>query len=210
MTFPRSNAGPAAADSETRSPGPLNGIRVVEFAGIGPAPMTAMLLADLGADVIRIDRLQPSGLGIAKPKQFDFLPRGRQSIAHDLKHLDGVSCALDIVAAADGLIEGFRPGMMERIGLGPEACFVVNPRLVFGRVTGWGQSGPLASAAGHDLNYIALSGALHAIGRVGAAPSRRSISLVISAAVDCISLSEWSAHCSSVSVQVAVRWSTRP
>ncbi|MEW6641929.1 MAG: CaiB/BaiF CoA-transferase family protein [Pseudomonadota bacterium] len=151
--------------------GPLHGLRIVEFAGIGPAPMTAMLLADLGADVIRIDRLQPSGLGIAKPRQFDFLARGRQAVAIDLKHPDGVACALDLVAAADGLVEGFRPGVMERLGLGPDACFAVNPRLVYGRVTGWGQDGPLASAAGHDLNYIALSGALHAIGRAGAPPT---------------------------------------
>ncbi|MBR1221676.1 CoA transferase [Bradyrhizobium sp. U87765 SZCCT0131] len=151
--------------------GPLHGLRIVEFAGIGPAPMTAMLLADLGADVIRIDRLQPSGLGIAKPKQFDFLARGRQAVAIDLKHPDGVACALDLVSAADGLIEGFRPGVMERLGLGPDVCLAANPRLVYGRVTGWGQGGPLASAAGHDLNYIALSGALHAIGRAGAPPT---------------------------------------
>ncbi|MGO4714632.1 CaiB/BaiF CoA transferase family protein [Bradyrhizobium sp. 2TAF24] len=151
--------------------GPLSGLRVVEFAGIGPAPMTAMLLADLGADVIRIDRLQPSGLGIAKPKQFDFLARGRQAVAIDLKRPDGVACALDLVASADGLVEGFRPGVMERLGLGPDACLAVNPRLVYGRVTGWGQDGPLAAAAGHDLNYIALSGALHAIGRAGAPPT---------------------------------------
>ncbi len=165
------NPSPPSPDVDGDRHGPLHGIRIVEFAGIGPAPMTAMLLADLGADVIRIDRLQPSGLGIARPKQFDFLARGRPSVAIDLKHPDGVACALDLIAAADGLIEGFRPGVMERIGLGPQACFAVNPRLVFGRVTGWGQSGPLAAAAGHDLNYIALSGALHAIGRAGQAPT---------------------------------------
>ena len=153
------------------SHGPLHGIRIVEFAGIGPSPFAAMLLADLGADIIRIDRLQPSGLGIAKPKQFDILARGRQSVAIDLKHPDGVKCARDIVAAADGLIEGFRPGVMERIGLGPDVCFAVNPRLVYGRITGWGQNGPLAQAAGHDMNYVALSGALHAIGRAGQAPT---------------------------------------
>jgi alpha-methylacyl-CoA racemase len=151
--------------------GPLYGIRIVEFGGIGPAPMAAMLLADLGADVIRIDRLQPSGLGIQKPKKFDLLARGRQTVAIDLKHPDGVACALDLVASADGLIEGFRPGVMERIGLGPDECLKRNPRLVFGRVTGWGQQGPLAPTAGHDLNYIALTGALHAIGRAGGPPT---------------------------------------
>lgn len=155
----------------TGTHGPLHGIRIVEFGGIGPAPMTAMLLADLGADVIRIDRLQPSGLGIQKPKKFDLLARGRQAVAIDLKHPDGVACALDLVASADGLIEGFRPGVMERIGLGPDECLKRNPRLVFGRVTGWGQNGPLAPTAGHDLNYIALTGALHAIGRAGGPPT---------------------------------------
>jgi alpha-methylacyl-CoA racemase len=130
-----------------------------------------MLMADLGADVIRIDRLQPSGLGIQKPKKFDLLARGRQAVAIDLKHPDGVACALDLVASADGLIEGFRPGVMERIGLGPDECLKRNPRLVFGRVTGWGQDGPLAPTAGHDLNYIALTGALHAIGRAGGPPT---------------------------------------
>jgi alpha-methylacyl-CoA racemase len=157
--------------TETAARGPLHGIRIVEFGGIGPAPMTAMLLADLGADVIRIDRLQPSGLGIEKPKKFDLLARGRQAVAIDLKHRDGVACALDLVASADGLIEGFRPGVMERIGLGPDTCLERNPRLVFGRVTGWGQNGPLAPTAGHDLNYIALTGALHAIGRAGGPPT---------------------------------------
>ena len=168
----KTDAKPARETATTpASRGPLDGIRIVEFGGIGPAPMTAMLLADLGADVIRIDRLQPSGLGIAKPKQFDLLARGRPAIAIDLKHTDGVSCALDLVASADGLIEGFRPGVMERIGLGPDECLKRNPRLIFGRVTGWGQQGPLAPVAGHDLNYIALTGALHAIGRAGAPPT---------------------------------------
>jgi alpha-methylacyl-CoA racemase len=159
------------ASMPVESHGPLHGIRIVEFAGIGPSPFAGMLLADLGADIIRIDRLQPSGLGITKPKQFDILARGRQAVAIDLKHPDGVKCALDIVAAADGLIEGFRPGVMERIGLGPDASFAINPRLVYGRITGWGQYGPLAQAAGHDMNYVALSGALHAIGRAGQAPT---------------------------------------
>jgi alpha-methylacyl-CoA racemase len=151
--------------------GPLHGIRIVEFAGIGPGPMAAMLLADLGADVIRIERLVPGNIGIAKPKQFDLLARGRASVAIDLKHPEGSRCALDLVSAADGLIEGFRPGVMERLNLGPKQCLARNPALVFGRVTGWGQDGPLAAAAGHDLNYIAISGALHAVGRAGSPPT---------------------------------------
>lgn len=151
--------------------GPLAGLRVVEFAGIGPAPMCAMLLADLGAEVISVDRLEPSGNGIPRAPRFDVTRRGRRSVALDLKQPEGIACALDLVAGADALIEGFRPGTMERLGLGPDACHAVNPRLVYGRVTGWGQDGPLAAAAGHDLNYIALSGALAAIGRAGQPPT---------------------------------------
>ncbi|CAM5217206.1 carnitine dehydratase [Bosea thiooxidans] len=151
--------------------GPLAGVKVVEIAGIGPAPMAAMLLSDLGADVIIIDRLEPSGLGIEKPTRFDVTRRGRRSVALDLKRPEAIACALELIDQADALIEGFRPGTMERLGLGPEICLVRNPRLVYGRVTGWGQDGPLAKAAGHDLNYIALSGALSAIGRAGQAPS---------------------------------------
>lgn len=151
--------------------GPLAGLKIVEFAGIGPAPMTAMLLSDLGADIVIIDRLEPSGLGIAKPTRFDVTRRGRRSVALDLKRPEGIACALTLIAQADALIEGFRPGTMERLGLGPETCLERNQRLVYGRVTGWGQSGPLAQAAGHDLNYIALSGALSAIGRAGQAPT---------------------------------------
>lgn len=156
--------------TQSRS-GPLAGLKIVEFAGIGPAPMAAMLLSDLGADIIVIDRLEPSGLGIARPTRFDVTRRGRRSVALDLKRPEGIACALALVAKADALIEGFRPGTMERLGLGPEICLERNSRLVYGRVTGWGQSGPLAPAAGHDLNYIALSGALSAIGRAGQAPS---------------------------------------
>ena len=151
--------------------GPLAGIRIVEFAGIGPGPMAAMLLADLGAEVIRVDRLEPSGLGVDKPMRFDLLLRGRGAIALDLKHPDGIELALSLLEAADGCIEGFRPGTMERLGLGPEVALARNPRLVYGRMTGFGQSGPLAKAAGHDLNYIAISGALAAIGRQGQAPT---------------------------------------
>ena len=151
--------------------GPLAGLKVVEMAGIGPAPMCAMLLADAGADVLRIDRPSPSGLGIDKPVRFDLLARSRRSVAIDLKHPDGIAIVLDLVRGADALIEGFRPGTMERLGLGPDICLAARPSLVFGRVTGWGQTGPLAPSAGHDLNYIALSGALHATGRAGAPPT---------------------------------------
>lgn len=145
--------------------GPLAGLRVVEMAGIGPAPFAAMLLADLGAQVIRIDRPGPSDLGIARPAEFDFVLRGRGRVALDLKHPEAVACVLDLLATADALIEGFRPGVMERLGLGPEPCLRANPRLVYGRVTGWGQDGPLAPRAGHDLNYLALTGVLDMIGR---------------------------------------------
>jgi alpha-methylacyl-CoA racemase len=156
--------------AETRS-GPLAGIRVAEFAGIGPAPMCAMLLADLGATVLRIERVEPVELGSARGLRHDVLLRGRETIALDLKAPAAAAAALEIVADADLLIEGFRPGVMERLGLGPEACLARNARLVYGRMTGWGQDGPLASAAGHDLNYIAITGALDAIGRRGAPPS---------------------------------------
>ena len=151
--------------------GPLQGLRVIELAGIGPCPMCAMLLAELGADVVRVDRLTDSGLGIGMAPEFHLLNRSRPSIAVDLKHPDGVETVLRLVESADALIEGFRPGVAERLGLGPEDCAARNPRLVYGRVTGWGQDGPLAGAAGHDLNYIALTGALNAIGRRGAPPT---------------------------------------
>ena len=151
--------------------GPLAGFRIVEFAGIGPAPMAAMLFADLGANVIRIDRVSPSGLGIGMPTRFSLLTRGTALVAVDLKHPDGIALAADLIDKADALIEGFRPGTMERLGLGPKEALARNPRLVYGRMTGWGQSGPLAQAAGHDLNYLALTGALAAIGRAGAKPT---------------------------------------
>ncbi len=150
--------------------GVLSGIRVVELAGIGPGPFCAMLLADMGADVVRVDRLTDASLGIAKPAPFDLMNRGRRSIAVDLKHPDGVETVLRLVERADALLEGYRPGVAERLGVGPDACLARNPRLVYGRMTGWGQTGPLAQAAGHDWNYIALTGALHAIGRAGEAP----------------------------------------
>lgn len=151
--------------------GPLQGLRVIELAGIGPCPMCAMLLAELGADVVRVDRLTDSGLGIGMAPHFHLLNRSRPSIAVDLKHPDGVETVLRLVEGADALIEGFRPGVTERLGLGPEDCAARNPKLVYGRVTGWGQDGPLSKAAGHDLNYIALTGALDAIGRRGAPPT---------------------------------------
>jgi len=151
--------------------GPLAGFRIVEFAGIGPGPFAAMLFADLGAEVIRLDRVTPNGLGVDMPVRFDLLAQSRRSVALDLKSPDGIALANDLLANADALIEGFRPGTMERLGLGPDEALKRNPRLVYGRMTGWGQSGPLAQAAGHDINYLALSGGLHAIGRAGSKPT---------------------------------------
>src|SRR5438105_749670 len=151
--------------------GPLAGIKIVELTGIGPAPMCAMLLADLGATVLRIDRPGGSDLGVPRPLRYDLLLRGRRCLALDLKHPDGKALALRLIEGADALIEGFRPGVTERLGLGPQDCLARNPRLVYGRVTGWGQEGPLAQAAGHDLNYIALAGAVHAFGRRGQPPT---------------------------------------
>jgi alpha-methylacyl-CoA racemase len=153
------------------SKGPLSGVRIVEFGGIGPGPMCAMLLADLGADVIRIDRPEPHGLGTPRPDRFNILKRSRPSVSIDLKQAEGINAALRLIDQADALVEGFRPGTMERIGLGPEVCFARNRKLVFGRMTGWGQDGPLAMAAGHDINYISLSGVLHSIGRKGQPPT---------------------------------------
>jgi len=150
--------------------GPLQGLRVIELAGIGPAPLACMLLADLGADVVRVDRLEPSGLGLAIEPRHDVNARGRRSVALDLKHEAGREALKRLLAPADVLVEGFRPGVMEKLGLGPEPCLALNPRLVYGRMTGFGQSGPLAQSAGHDLNYIALTGVLNAIGPAGGAP----------------------------------------
>ena len=145
--------------------GPLAGVRVVEIAGIGPGPFAAMVLADMGADVVRVDRAASvSGGDPARPPQ-DVMNRGRRSIGVDLKHPDGVETVLALVEGADALIEGFRPGVTERLGIGPDACLARNPRLVYGRMTGWGQDGPMAAMAGHDVNYISIAGALGAIGR---------------------------------------------
>ena len=151
--------------------GPLAGIKVVELAGLGPCPMCAMLLAELGATVLRVDRKKPVELGLQRPLRFDLLRRSRKAIPLNLKLPDAVELVLRLVEEADALIEGFRPGVAERLGLGPESCLERNPRLVYGRVTGWGQSGPLKDAAGHDLNYIAVTGVLNAIGRRGQPPS---------------------------------------
>ena len=150
--------------------GPLAGLRILEIAGIGPGPFAAMMLADMGAEVVRVDRAQSVREG-ASGANWDVMLRGRRSLALDLKQPDGVETLLTLVERADALIEGFRPGVMERLGLGPEACRARNPRLVFGRMTGWGQEGPYANAAGHDINYIALAGALAHFGRAGGPPT---------------------------------------
>ena len=150
--------------------GPLSGLRVIELASIGPGPMCAMLLADQGADVVRVDRVEPSGLGVPLDPRFDVTGRGRRSIALDLKQSAGRDAALRLIAQADVLIEGWRPGVAERLGIGPDECAMRNPRLVYGRMTGYGQSGPMSQLAGHDINYIALTGALHAIGPAGGKP----------------------------------------
>lgn len=147
--------------------GPLTGIRVVEMAGIGPGPFTAMMLSDLGAEVIRVDRLSHKGTG----HRANVLNRGRKSIAVDLKNPRGVETTLRLIEQADVVLEGFRPGVMERLGLGPEECLSVNPRLIFGRMTGWGQTGPLSQAAGHDINYISIAGALGAMGYADRPPA---------------------------------------
>jgi alpha-methylacyl-CoA racemase len=154
-------------------PGPLKGLKVIEMVGIGPCPFAAMMLADMGADVIRIDRKPDPNAPNPYPMlgtKFDVMARGRRSLALDLKDPRARQLLLDLVAKADVLVEGFRPGVMERLGLGPDPCLDRNPRLVYGRVTGWGQTGPLSQAAGHDLNYVALSGMLHAMGRADSPP----------------------------------------
>ena len=146
--------------------GPLKGLKIIEMAGIGPGPFCGMVLADLGAEIIRVDRASAIGTG---SKQ-DAANRGKKSIAVDLKSEEGVEVVLKLVETADAIFEGFRPGVMERLGLGPDVCSKRNERIVFGRMTGWGQEGPLANAAGHDINYISLTGALAAIGRPGSPP----------------------------------------
>jgi alpha-methylacyl-CoA racemase len=150
--------------------GALSGTRIVEMAGIGPAPFCGMLLADMGADVLRVDRLAGADLGISIPPRFDLLNRNKRSVAVDLKSSEGRQTVLRLIGGADAVIEGFRPGVMERLGVGPEVCLAANRRLVYGRMTGWGQSGPLSQSAAHDINFVAIAGALNAIGRADGAP----------------------------------------
>ena len=151
--------------------GPLEGYKVLELAGIGPGPMAAMLLADMGAEVLRVERREEAGLGVQRPLNCDVTLRSRNAIALDLKDPKDVEKVLKLISRADALIEGFRPGVMERLGLGPDTCLETNPKIVYGRMTGFGQDGPMSKAAGHDLNYIAMSGALGAIGRAGEKPT---------------------------------------
>jgi alpha-methylacyl-CoA racemase len=150
--------------------GPLEGIRVIELAGIGPGPFCGMMLSDMGAEVLRIDRAERVGGGNGERPPADVLGRGRRNVAMDLKRPEAVEAVLRLVERADVLFEGFRPGVTERLGLGPDVCLARNPRLIYGRMTGWGQEGPIAHAAGHDINYISLAGVLHAIGRPGQPP----------------------------------------
>ncbi|MGE3304212.1 MAG: CaiB/BaiF CoA transferase family protein, partial [Hyphomonadaceae bacterium] len=151
--------------------GPLQGVRVVEFAGIGPGPFCAMLLSDMGADVVRIDRPAVAESLAPRGGRFDVTARGRRSVVLDLKQAADVEAALALLSRADVAIEGLRPGVMERLGLGPDVALARNPRLIYGRMTGWGQTGPLARAAGHDINYISLSGAFYAMGAPDRPPS---------------------------------------
>ena len=150
--------------------GPLTGYRIIEIAGMGPGPFCAMLLSDMGAEVVRVDRTEHSDPGANLAPKFNTINRGRRSVAADLRKPEGVETVLRMVEKSDALIEGFRPGVTERLGIGPKECFARNPKLIYGRMTGWGQEGPIAHAAGHDINYIAMTGALHAIGRAGEPP----------------------------------------
>lgn len=151
--------------------GPLKGLTIIEISGIGPGPFAAMSLADMGANVIRVERPGGTAFSNAQEPRLDFLNRGKRCICIDLKQEDGIATVLRLLEKADALLEGNRPGVMERLGLGPQVCLERNPALVYGRMTGWGQQGPMAQAAGHDLNYIALSGALHPMGRAGEKPA---------------------------------------
>ena len=176
--------------------GPLKGFTILEFAGIGPGPFAAMVLADLGAEVIRIDRTEAVRNVVGGSVSKDIMNRGRRSLAVDLKSSEGLETVLKLVEQADGLIEGFRPGVMERLGLGPQVCLGRNTKLVFGRMTGWGQDGPLAKAAGPDINYIARR------------PYRRSTSSATSAVAACCSWSACWRRCSKPGSRVRARWST--
>jgi alpha-methylacyl-CoA racemase len=151
--------------------GPLSGKTIIEFAGLGPAPYAGMMFADMGAEVIRVERPGGQWLTAGGDPKYDVHNRGKSSICINMKSSEGIACVKKLISSADALIEGYRPGVMEKLGLGPDECLDVNPKLVYGRMTGWGQTGPLAQAAGHDINYIALSGALHAIGQKGQKPS---------------------------------------
>jgi len=151
--------------------GPLNGFKIIEFAGLGPAPFAGMMLSDMGAEILRIDKMSSKSGENSGNGNFDILSRGRQTLTIDLKKPDGALLALKMIEKADALIEGFRPGVMEKLGLGPEKCLKKNPKLVYGRMTGWGQEGSLSKFAGHDINYLSLTGALHSIGRKGSNPT---------------------------------------
>ena len=181
--------------------GPLNGFRIIELAGIGPGPFCGMMLSDMGAEVIRVDRIAK---GVGAPK--DVLQRNRQSVAVDLKKPEGIEIVLKLVESADALFEGFRPGVTERLGLGPDECMARNEKLVYGRMTGWGQDGPLAQAAGHDINYIGLSGALHAIGEAGGKPVPPLNLIGDLVAVACCLRTDWSALCWRHRSRGRARW----
>lgn len=157
-------------NSKTGRRGPLSGLTVLEAGGVGPAPFCAMLMADLGADVIRIDRKDSSESGLPVDRRYEIMFRNRRSLVLDLKRPEAADIFMRLVRRSDILIEGFRPGVMERLGLGPDVCMAHNPKLIYGRMTGWGQTGPMAQAPGHDINYIALTGALHAIGQKNGVP----------------------------------------
>lgn len=150
--------------------GPLAGVRIIEMAAIGPVPHCGLVLAEMGAEVIRLDRMEAAELGVAVPPRYDALARGKRSVALELKDPAGLQAAHHLIGTADALLEGFRPGVMERLGLGPDACLEANPRLVYGRISGWGDAGPMAREAGHDLNFLGLTGALLAMGAPGTPP----------------------------------------
>ena len=188
--------------------GPLDGVRVIEIASLAPAPFGCMILSDLGAEVLRVDRAERCGPGAQAP--LDPLSRGRRSVGINLKDPAGVELLLRLAQSADVLVEGFRPGVAERLGFGPQACAERNPRLVYGRMTGWGQDGPLAPTAGHDIDYIAISGALSLVGRAASRRSRRSTCSATSAAAACCSRSACLPRCSSGSAPGWGRWWTRP
>ena len=182
--------------------GPLSGFKIIEMAGIGPGPFCGMMLSDMGAEVVRVERI---GAGDKAPK--DVLARNRRSIGVDLKRSEGVEAVLRLIDSADAVFEGFRPGVMERLGLGPEICLERNGKIVYGRMTGWGQSGPMARAAGHDINYIALAGALHAIGRKGEKPVPPLNLVGDLAEVECFSPLVWFVRCLKPKNLGKGRWS---